>query len=331
MKQQLKSMTELASGLDTLQVSLGVDTKARKLKAEFTIKAKPNTQLYRRMEANRPKKNRFARFRIPGAVFYSVSTTAVSESDRANVLASVASYRDVALATVDAEEMPGRQKRVYRKLVELMASSIESMARSGKIDFGAVCLAKSRDCEFLAGANIHNAKKYEDWMRDLVAQWPRNAPDRPTARYNVANIDGVAFHTLTFPLPPAASSQSKSFQDLVGDKLTLAVGIGADRLYFGMGRDPVTALKPLLASGTNDPVEKPVLNETSLALRPLLMLISPLLPDEHMEKAIELSVLISRYRGNDRVLIQAEPVTGGAKFQITLDEGVLALIGGLPD
>ena len=81
-------------------------------------------------------------------------------------------------------------------------------------------------------------------------------------KFDAEKYDGVNFHVAKIPVPDPKAAE------VFGESVQVVVGIGPSRLYIGVGKDPVDAIKKAIDASKASPARRSILSTWSFRPRP---------------------------------------------------------------
>ena len=306
---------------ETEQFTFGwaVDGTAKKTSLDFNMTAVAGSNLAKQFAKAKDLKSDFTGFLNPAAAGNFHFTGKLEAADIQQLSQALVEVREKAMKGVDNDaNIPNDEgKKVVKDIVNQLLDVAKATIESGKIDGGAVLNLASKNLTFAAGAYVADGAGIESALKKLV-EIAKNEPDFPGVNFNVATHQGVRFHTTSLPNPDPQAQQ------VFGDKIDVAIGIGDKSVYLAIGKDSVQTLKDIIdksASGTSQTV---LPAEFALSLGQLLNFISQF---DSNPMLAGVSAEVSKANGQDHVRVQSKSVENGATGHVELEEGVIRAIG----
>ena len=151
-----------------------------------------------------------------------------------------------------------------------------------------------------------------------------------TLTTDVASVEGVHIHTVTFDIPADADNRSKIVK-LVGETATIAIGFGPEAIYVAAGYKPVEILSYVItesAGAANDATRC----QASLSVRSLarFMSVHGENEKERSDSATALTILDS-YEDASDVSVTIEAIPAGRRLVVEIEEGIIRLIAAMAE
>ncbi len=239
--------------------------------------------------------------------------------------ATMATMRKQAEKAIDEEEdIPDDETRTAVKaaLNDFM-DAFEATMETGKMDGGAALQLGADKLTFVAAAQIKDPAKFESGLKKLAAIAEKE-PDFNGVAWNAAKHEGVNFHTLSVPVPADEAEARKFF----GEKIDVAIGIGAEAVYIAVGQDNLAAVNKAIDASKADLGKEVPPFEFSASLGQIMEAVAANAQDGNTEiyQAIA-DMLKSDAQGRDHVRASGTLVENGLKYRMEAEEGVLRAIG----
>ena len=108
---------------------------------------------------------------------------------------------------------------------------------------------------------------------------------------------------------------------VLGEKTTLVVGIGKDKIYGGFGASPIDKVKAMIDGKKPTKAELP--SQINIKLSPILRLVGKVTDQAMLEDMAEQL----DDEGNQMIRIYSEYIENGTMSRVEVQEGILSLIG----
>ena len=328
---QIEQLTDLIDGLDEVTLGWSLDSEAKKtyLDASFTVL--PDSKLAPAVALYDKATTRFAGFHNPAAMMSMLASgetpPEMIEDQREQFEAMIAMFRKQGNDALDKQdEIPNDETReALRSAMTDLIDAYEEMILAGRADIGGSLDLSGEGFAFLAGGAIPSPEKIESALRhlaDAVAANPE-IDDAPEVAWNADEHAGIKLHQLVVPVP-----ENGQAQDLLGEELTLTVGIGEGAVYFAAGQRGVKSLKSAIDTSRSRDGEKILPFEMVLSLKQVIDAIEPLADNEN-RKGIEMmaAALAEVPEGSDHIRISGRPIENGMAIRYEAEEGVLSAVG----
>ena len=154
-------------------------------------------------------------------------------------------------------------------------------------------------------------------IRDSLEMAQDQADGKIEVKFNSESYDGISLHTINIAIP----SDEEEAQKVLGDKVTIMVGIGTESVYLCAGSDPLPLLKASIEkSKTAGELES--LNQYNAFLAPILRFASGITPEAALEKMAD----TLEESGKDRISVFSDVIENGIESRLEMEDGILALI-----
>jgi hypothetical protein len=230
------------------------------------------------------------------------------ENARANAMKGI--DNDNSIPNEDGKKMV---KEIVNQLFDVAKATIEA----GKIDGGAVLHLAGKNLTFAAGAAVADGAAIESALKKLV-EIAKNEPDFPGVNFDVEKYQGIRFHTTSIPNPDPQAQQ------IFGEKIDVALGIGDKSAYLAVGKDTIKTLKSIIDKSAAATSENTLPAEFAISLGQVLNFTSQF--DQNPVLA-SVAAEVAKVGAQDHVRVQSKSIPNGATAHIEVEEGVLRAIG----
>lgn len=317
----LQQFQVLIDETDTVTVGWKIDAEAKTTYLDFAMTAVPDTTLARRMEALAETTSQHTGFIQPDAAVTVHFSQTMTQEDIDQTLPVLATIKARALEELDHDEELSDDvvaRSAAKKALGSLFDVIESTIEAGKLDGGAVLVLEPRSVAFVAGGYVANGADLEELFKRLV-ELGASDEDFPEVQWDADEHGDVRMHTMTVPV------DDEEAQDVLGEDVEVAVGIGESSGYIAFGNDSISLLKKVIdgsAAGADKEVP-PV--QLIVALEPILKFIESV--DQEGTPAIALMrEALEQAEGKDHLSFRSIPIENGAITRVEIEEGVLRAI-----
>jgi hypothetical protein len=200
--------------------------------------------------------------------------------------------------------------------------AFEATMETGQMDGGAALHLGAKQLTFVAGAQIKEPGKFESGLKKLAAIAEKE-PDFNGVQWNAAEHEGVKFHTLSVPVP----ADEPEARQIFGEKVDVAIGIGADAVYVAVGQENLDAVNKAIDASKADLGKEVPPFEFSASLGQI-MEAAAAHPNENAPIFQALADMLKNdAHGRDHVRASGTLIENGLKYRIEAEEGVLRAIG----
>ena len=323
---QIDQIKRAINELDQLTLGLAFDGANQRTFLDVVYTAVPGTQLAEQVSLNKDPKTNYAGFFQPDAAMMLSFASKASQSDIANMQQVFEVLRKQAYSALDKEasDKSDEDRALMKSAIDDFMGAMVSTLQEGSLDGGAVLNLAPNSLTLVAGGLVVDAAKVESGLKKLTEMAEKEDDDFPGFKWGADSHAGVKFHTMSVPIP----EHEEKPRQLFGDTVEVAVGIGTESVFFGMGRDCLQSIKDVIDRSQANPGKSIAPMEMTFALQQILEVIGAM--SEGEEKAnIEMiaGMLAGSSDGRDHVRIVAQMIPNGVRTRIELEEGVLRAIG----
>ncbi len=159
-------------------------------------------------------------------------------------------------------------------------------------------------------------------VKQLIAQIRADDPDSTKSLKLDAEVhEGVHFHVAS------TAVTSEDLVALLGERIEVVLGIGADRLYLGVGGHALAALKEAITKSKAAAGEEVPPLRISAAGTPVAAYAAATLEGPDKLKAPKIADLLKKSPAQDHATLTFTPVPQGAIARLEIEEGLLKALG----
>ena len=215
--------------------------------------------------------------------------------------------------------MDDAQVDMVNKLMGNMFDMIGETVERGRMDMGAMLMTADGKMNFVMGAEVAEPEKLEDSLKEVAKNVEKEVGDEVQFDLNAGSHRGTTFHEILIEVP----SSEEEARNILGDQVTLVVGIGKEAVYFGMGDDPESAMKKAMdKSAETSDSNADTSMQFNLFLSPILKFASGIQGAEMLEMMSD-----TVQPGRDRIQVRTDYIENGVKTRFEIQDGILELIG----
>jgi hypothetical protein len=317
---QLARLIDMINDTDEATIGWSTDGMAKKTYLDVSLVAKAGTPTAKRMELYKDNETAHAGFELSGAAVTLGITTRVDKDDIDQISALMEAVKTKAFEEIDTDgdldtdSKKAKAKEVVGGLIDVLTKTCES----GKLDGGAALVLAPKEMTFVAGGNVADPEALETALRDLV-DLAKDEPDFPMVKFDAETYKGIAFHTLSVPVP----ADEEEAREVLGEKLDVVVGIGKSAAYLSLGHDAGGTLKKVIdASSAKKPDAQPM--SLNVALTPIFKFAASVQDQPVLEL---IATTLEKSEGSDNVVVEATPMENGVQYRVTIEEGIFKAIG----
>jgi hypothetical protein len=325
MEMQLEELKRVVQEMDELTLGISIDSQQQRTFLDINYTAVPNSKLAQDFALNANPSTNFAGFFEPDAAMMMTFASKVSPADVAQLDQMLDAVRQQASKAIDKEsDLPSdNAKTQVKSALDDILAAVKATMQAGVMDGGAVLNLTPDALTFVAGGFIGDPAKVEAGLKKIV-EVAKEEEDFPGIQWNAAQHQDVAFHTLSAPIP----QNEKPAQQLFGETVEMAIGIGKDSVYFALGRNCVEKVKQVIDRSRANPGKAIAPMEMTFALGQIMQ-VAESMADEDDRPALAMiaDMLKNEANGRDHVRIVVQPIENGQRTRIEAEEGVLRAIG----
>ena len=318
---QMEQIKGLVNDTEEVVFGLGADKDGGNLFMDFKIVGKEGSKLARQCNAAaEAKPSRFGGFIMDGSVLNGVLSMKSLPEDAENATMMINNVRDTVLTQL--EEQANLEEAQLEQLEDIISDFSDGLAASikaGHSDAGIVATMEIGNINLAAATSAASTEKFASGMNKLVDFIQEAAADAPIeleAKANAATVNGVKMQMLRINIP----EEEDEARTIFGESISIYYGANKDTLYLCLGSDPIDLLKKALDN--QGPSELPAM-QANLYLAPIMRFAASIEDDETAGQMAE----ILEDSGKDRVTMTASMIENGEHVRISMQDGVLKLIG----
>ncbi len=168
-----------------------------------------------------------------------------------------------------------------------------------------------------AGATVADGKSVENLVKKVVEAARSELRD---VKLDMGEHGGVKLHQVSVPLPP-----EEKVQNVLGDTLTLTVGIADKAVYVAAGKDGLNQLKTAIDASTKAGQTKLDMLSLNAAATPMVTLAKSM--DDGNPGLEAVAGSLKDAAGKDRILVTSTEIANGSRMRIQIDEGIIRIMG----
>jgi len=314
----VKNIELMATQGDIFEMGIAIDEQNKEIKLEYAVTALEDSELAEELSYIQDAETRFGAILDPKAAVVMNITSKLGQTQMSMGKDLLKVFRSsIEKEMKEDGNFPNDQARqAAEKVVSDLLDVAEATLASGKVDSAAAVTLDGSNLQFSAAAHIAAGDKLNQTIRDIV-ELAREEPEFPEAKLDAAKVGDVSIHLLQVPIPAGEDDARAVF----GDKVEIAVGVGPDAAYLSVGSDAVDNLKKL-ADRDNTKSVQPMAMRFSVGQ--LIKFGANFNDDAQFQ---DLLPVIEQLGDNDHVEVVVESIPNGARYKLSLEDGILKLIG----
>jgi hypothetical protein len=316
---QMKQFESWLNETENLQFGMGADKDAKMLFMDIQMTAIADSELASRFAAHHNAgSSMFKGFLLEGASLTANTCTSLSEADVKDYQKMLEQLRESATEAMQDEiDLSDEDAAMAKKALTELIEVVEKTMAGGKLDSGGVLMLENGEINFAAGALIANTAKLEGTVKDLLAFAETKLDGEMQVDLNSGSHKNVTFHQVVFDVP----DDEEEMRDIVGDQITMIVGIGPDAVYFAAGSNPIALLKKAMDANGPSETELPMM-QYNIYLTPILQFAAGIEGDP----TVEAMAAAMAENGEDRIRMTAQQIKDGLNMRFEMQDGILSLI-----
>ena len=316
LEMQIKQIEMMFEDSDTLIFGMSADEESKTLSMDMEYTALPDSKLAERMSATKPDdKSRFTGFLMEGSAYSHNSFARLHPEDAEQYATMLKDLKTAGLKELNQEaDMTEEEFNKVEKSVGELVDVITETLKDGVLDGGSVLTLEEGSVNFAAGGQISDPRKLEATIKDLIVMAEEEMGDELEVNLNSGSHKNITLHEVVLQVP----DEEEEMRDMVGDQLTLVVGIGTKEAFVAGGTNPVELLKKAIDGKTTTTD----LFQMNVNVIPILKFAASIDGDPNLEAmaaALEES-------GNDRIQMTSNLIKNGVKTRFEMQDGILGLI-----
>ena len=321
MEMQMEQMENLFNDTEQLVIGMAADEKARAIYFDAMVTGKAGSKMAEQLtESKKAGRSKFSGFLMDGAAMTANVTTQITPDITNQYKSILKTAHDQMGEMIDADEnMTDAQVDMVNKLRGNMFDMITKTVEQGRMDMGATLMTSDGKMNFVMGAEVAEPEKLEDSLKEVAKMVEKEVGDEVQFDLNAGSHRGTTFHEILIAVP----GSEEEMRNVLGDQVTLVVGIGKEAVYFGVGDDPESAMKQAMdKSAEASDANADTSMQFNLFLSPLLKFASGIQGAEMLEMMSD-----TVQAGGDRIQVRSDYIENGVKTRFEIQDGVLELIG----
>ena len=316
LEMQIKQMEMLFEGSDSLTFGMSADEDSKTLSMDVEFTALPDSKLAERMNITKPDdKSRFTGFLMEGAAFTLNGFARIHPEDAEQYTTTLQDLKKAGLKELNQEsDMSEEEFNKVEKSVGELIEVITETLNDGVLDSGAVLVLEEGNVNFAGGGQISDPRKLESTIKDLIIMAEEEMGDEIEVNLNSGSHKNITLHEIVLQVP----DEEEEMRDMLGDQITLVVGIGTKEAFIAGGSNPVDLLKKAIDGKT----DTSHMMQYNVNIIPILKFAASIEGDpnvEAMADALEES-------GGDRIQMTSNLIKNGVKMRFEMQDGILGLI-----
>lgn len=319
----MESIVSLVDESQHVTIGWQVDAQKQSTHLDISVTAQPKTQLARDMGQVKESASAFSGVLHPGAAAAMLISSPYTESDIKQTLALIELGRAEAMKGLDAD--PGltspEEREVAKKIVGDLLDLAKETVEAGKMDLGGCLVLMPEALTAVIGGFVSDGNKLAATVQELHAFAKTKDARVPNVNFNAATHGGVTFHTASIPLPSDADATARQ---VLGDPMEVVIGTGETSAYLALGKDAQRMLVEIIDASAEQADTLVPPSQLWVALTPIMQFVASV-DDNPVVRSLLMTLKATE--GKDRIAMTVLPIQRGTTVRISLDAGVITMVG----
>lgn len=322
---QVQQIVDLINDLEELTIGYAIDAQTETMRLDGVAIAAEGSKLAAQVDAMYDSKTMLSGFVKPNAsIVYQAAAKVPAEkaAEQAEQLdAALEQAIDQIMAEIDksgALDDEASRELAEGAISDLMGA-LKAVSLSGVADFAMSAKLSPDRLTAIGAMRMPDTAKVESALKKLdeLAKL-KGGPDYPGFKWDFASYAGADFHALTFPVPAGKPEAI----EMLGEEMTVAVGIAPDVAYLAAGKDSLPALKKAIeASQAAGEVEGKT-TELTISIGDIMTFVRAVDTTANPMVAM-IDDMIGDAEGSDHLRLSVEPLSKGARYRLEAEKGVI--------
>ena len=308
--------------VETLTVGLKADKATQRIYFDLNLKCKSGSKFAGKLATSKKSApTQFAGFLMDKAAFTMHNCSGVDKEDAERIVKTLVSSRDM-LIEERQDSMDEVEIEALTKLSDKVIDSIGKTMKTGTLDMGGFAFTND-GLNAVFGGILIDATGLEATIKEIVNDTKDKLDgDQLAFNLNSGSHGGFNLHEITVNLPEEEFDDS--LMKIIGDRVNIVLGIGKDKAYAAIGKDPVSSLKKAIDANASGSSKRPeIIGQYNIFIAPIMNLVA--------EVADEPLVEDMRHRieevGRDRIRVTYDVKNDEMVVRSEMQDGILQLLG----
>lgn len=340
MEEQLRAIEQFVNEAEQLTLGWNIDTKLKTTHFDFTITAKPGTDLDKQMQLLTDTRSDFAGFLMPESAVRLNRAGKLSPEQIEQGVSALEQVKQQAEQSLDTDDsLSEEEKAALKDLLPQGLDLAQQSIKAGKFDSGATLMLAPGKFQLALGAYAADGPAVEALITKFVDGPGLNAVLKKILResggdetnlegaINKVDLDaykGIRFHKVDIKLPEQIDEKVRK---VFGQPLELYFGCGPHSAYLSVGSGSLDLLKKAIDASAAEPGKEVLPMQASLAVGPIVSFIASVTDDESDTSALNtFAEELGKVKGKDHIVANAKPIPNGTAIRVQVEDGVLEAI-----
>jgi hypothetical protein len=319
--------------LESVTAGIVLDEEAGSVKLCVKMTAVNDSDLADFLADDAAVATQFSAFRSPMATLFATTTgiNPLGQMVDWSIIGEV--YQDAIYAGIDEHLEDASKNADAKAFMDEVLCQLGDTIESGRRD-GAVAVGlHPKGVVLITGGYVADGYALEELAGqfiDAMEAEGHECPCESTLETDVAQIEGVNIHKLSFEIPEGCDNRDKVVE-LIGETAEIAVGFGPEAVYVAAGRMPVEILTHVIQESV-DAENDPVRCQASLSLLSLAKFVA-VHGDTERERTDSAAAveLLEQYEDSSDVSVTIEAIPDGRRLVVELEEGVIRILAAIAE
>ncbi|MGD9723301.1 MAG: hypothetical protein AB7O59_18290 [Pirellulales bacterium] len=321
-EKQLDALTSAINDVDQITLGAAVDTTAKTAHIDLSFSAVAGSESAKQLSQMKATPSDFAGFLDPEAAASLNITTEIAKDSSGQIAAALSTIRSSAMDHVDKSDKLTDEgsKQLAKEMLGEVFDALQGTLESGKIDAAATLQVSDKSMALVVGAYVADPQALESALKKF-SKLAEKEPNFPTIKFDADSHEGVRFHTASIPVP-----QDKGIAKVLGEKLDVAVGIGAKSVYLALGTDSLKLTKSLIDKSKAQAGKELPPFQLNVSLAPIFEFAAAMQSEEDRKNVMAMAEALAKSDGKDKVRLVFMPQKDSMLIRLEAEEGVLRLL-----
>lgn len=318
---QMKEVDQLLEEADTMTLGLNVDAKGRAIHFDASLNAQPGTKMAKQIAGLKDTKTRFGGFLVEGAAVRGNFAGDLLPEEMDDLLVGINQGKAEIFKEIEGNDgLDDVTQAKAKELVETLMKVATGVVKSGRMDAAMSVVLKPEAMTLVAASSVADGAELEAAVKQMVElARAQEEVSLKSVKFNAGEHAGVRFHTIELTVP-----EDEYVKRIFGDSLQVVVGAAKDAGYVAIGNNGMQYLKQMIDASRQSESTSVLPMEFVVAMQPILDFAKSIEPNPIVETLAE---MLANKGGKDHFRISVSGAGEGVLYRLTLEEGVLSLIG----